>query len=192
MAAPDTTPALVRVYDLVTADLLVRVPAAVSSFGWKQPARQGTTSAHVTWLPGRSAGPNSHDSDMGEDLPARYVGQKTARHLADTKELFTVQIHAHDPTNPSDERIQYVATRTLYHIWRASIYRAALGIHTIETLMWITDKTEFRLGVTLQVVASILTPTPDDGSELLALTAIDLNLILNRTAGPVSPIVIEP
>lgn len=191
----DTSPALVRVYDLVAADLAARVPAASSSFGWRKPARQAATgTAHIDWYPGRGAGKpgQSSEDDMGEDVPARYVGQKTFRHLADTREYFTVNIHAHDPANPDDERAQYVVTRTLYHIWRACLYRAALGIHTIEKLTWLTEKNEFRLGCTLQVVVSLLCPTPDDGTEELDLTAVQLNLILGQTPGPVSPIEITP
>lgn len=183
----DATPALIRVYDLVVADLATRVPAASPSFGWRKPARQGSGTAHIDWYPGQ---PDS--GEMGADVPARYVGQRTHRHLADTQEYFTVNIHAHDPAKPDDERAQYIVTRTLYHIWRACLYRAALGIHTIEKLTWLTEKNEFRLGCTLQVVVSLLCPTPDDGTEELDLTAVQLNLILGQTPGPVSPIEITP
>lgn len=153
------TLALINLFDKSTTDLQANTAfdAIEVKFGWKEPARQKTAHAIVIWVPGNEGG------SAGKIISARYPG-RNPRPVGTLDELFTVICAAYDPTNPEDERTQYITTRMLFDEWYASVYRTAHGTFAIDSVDWVSTKLERRFGTSIRITGRIQAMIPDIAS----------------------------
>lgn len=128
-------------------------------FGWREPARRGT-SYRIVWVPG-----DDRSGELGELGPAKQPG-RNPRPLWTLDEQFTVYLEAYDPTDAENERAQYHAARLLFDAWARAIYRVARGTVRVAKPTWVTDKKVRRHGATLRVLASIDAMVPDTAYPL--------------------------
>jgi hypothetical protein len=150
--------ALEDLYSKVTARFLAdgRGPTVVyQPFGWREPAKQRTTSERIVWVPG-----DDESGELGKLGPARYPG-RNPRPLATLGELFTCYIAAQDPSDPTNEAKQYRATRLLFDEWTRALYLAARDTFTIVRSTWVLDKTQFRHGAAIRSLGAIQSMIPD-------------------------------
>ncbi len=142
--------ALEHLYDLVVARFAVEGVAIANTFGWREPFRQLGQPAKIVWVPGDPSG------DLGALKPPKYPGSNP-RPLQNLDERFHVFISGSDPSDRTNERKQYNATRLLYDIWLRAVYLAAHGTFNVSTWnsAWIIDKNERRYGAAIRVSGTI-------------------------------------
>ncbi len=146
--------ALPKLFDDVVARFASESIAVPNAFGWREPSRQLGGPTRIVWVPGDENG------SLGEVQPARQAG-RNPRPLATLAELFTVYIESANISSPENERAQYQAARELFDTWWRAVHLAARGTVAIESVTWITGKTERRFGAALRVVCTIDAMIPD-------------------------------
>jgi len=176
-ANADFTPALAQLFDDVVADLHIRQPLISQTFGWREPEKQLIQGARFDWVPGDPSG------NVGEDLPARFVGKPHVKNLADLGEVFTIYVKGHDTLAPTSERAQYTLVMALYKTLRAALYRCAHGEILVTGLEWNLDKKNLRLGCQIIVTCVLRSPVPDDTATEVSPLHVRLAAILAATAG---------
>lgn len=157
-----TTFALTGLYDAVVARFLAEGTEVPNLFGWREPSKRpasggaGTapTGTRITWVPG------DPDGDLGELGPAKQPG-RNPRPLATLAELFTVEVQAHDPSAPENERLQYEAARLLFDAWYRAVYLAAHGTFELVSTQWLNEKNQRRHGACIRAVCAINAMVPD-------------------------------
>lgn len=147
--------ALEKLYATVLVDPALVARAVPQPFGWRAAALQQAVPARIVWVPG-----DDESGDLGKLLPPKFPGQNP-RPLATLGELFTCRIAAHDPTAPTNEALQYRATRLLFDEWFRAVRLAMPGQFEILKAGWITDKNQFRYGAAIRVLGAIQSMIPD-------------------------------
>lgn len=147
--------ALEKLYGDVTAAFAADLRNVPQPFGWRATAAQQPAPERIVWIPG-----DDENGDLGKIAPPKYPG-RNPRPLATLGELFTCRISAHDPAAPTDEALQYRATRLLFDEWFRAIRRAAPGQFEILKAAWIIEKTQFRFGTAIRVLGAIQSMIPD-------------------------------
>jgi hypothetical protein len=181
-----TTYALEKLYADVQADMALHQFAGVAHyFGWREPSKQLKPIQRIQWVPG-------DDGKAGTINPARFPGIRPlgsgtmARSVQTWDELFTVYISDQDPSNRTDEFLQWSKVRALADAWIASVYRTSHGTYTIYDMRWETEKTEHRFGATLRVVGGIMSMVADLPGPLAAPVDTVANVTPRLTDPPKS------
>lgn len=165
--------ALENLYNAVVARFTAEGTVCNNVFGWRTPAQQ-VIGSRIAWVPGDPAG------NIGVNGPARNPGNNP-RSIGTLHELFQVIVSSSDPSDPTNELLQYKATRFLRDAWFRAAYIAARGTFQIQSEAWIIDKNERRFGAALRIVCEIQSMIPDepaptapvDTSAALTVDALD-------------------
>lgn len=148
--------ALEKLYADVTARFIADSRASVvQPFGWQATAAANAAAERIVWVPGDDA-----SGDLGKIAAPKYPG-RNPRPLRTLEELFTCRISAIDTTAPTNEALQYRATRLLFDEWMRAIYLAAPGQFEILKSGWIIEKTQLRYGAAIRVLGAIQSMIPD-------------------------------
>ncbi len=151
--------ALPYLFDAVVARFAAEAAAASVApvpniFGRRASAQQIATSSRIVWMPGD---PNN---SLGEYAAPKQPG-RDPRPLATLRELFTVELHASDPTKPEDELAQYQAVHELHDAWFRAVYLAARGTVVFGRPERMGGKKERQHGEAWRVVCTIDAMIPD-------------------------------
>lgn len=140
--------ALPLLHDAVVARFAADSTPCAFTFGWREPAKQGTGGPRIVTVPGDDLG------NLGEVGAPRQPG-RNPKPLAGLNELFHVVISTANLTTPEDERAQYIACRLLFDAWaRAALLHAGSMLRFIGA-SWQTDRETRRYGAALVVVCTI-------------------------------------
>jgi hypothetical protein len=140
--------ALTYLFDSVSKQFADDETHVENLFGWQAPTQKLVTGNRIAWVPG---GPTGSLGGMG---PAKMPG-RNPRPLATLHELCTVYIQGDDPREPTNERLQYAATRLIYDAWYRAIFKAYTSRVEVISADWLIEKTQFRFGTCIRAVLQL-------------------------------------
>lgn len=113
--------------------------AAPIMFGWTARTRQPGT-ARIAIVPG-----DPDKGDAGQLGAPKYPGGDS-RPLNNWAELAAVSVWSVDASDPSNEELQYVATRSLFVWFRRALQKVAKADATLGKIKWSTAPNERSFG----------------------------------------------
>lgn len=145
------------------------------SFGWREPAKLMESAPHIVWVPGDPNG------GAGTIVSPRQPGQTPARSLNDFDELFYVEFHGINRAEFENEKAQYNAAMTLFHLWWRAVYIARCARVAFVSASWLNERKERRAGATLRAICSVQCPILDtafspvvDGVAAISVEMLDV------------------
>lgn len=148
-----------QAFDDASEDIVMR-------FGWREPVKHKKKESRIVWIPG-------DQNNVGDLVAPRGLQSTEVRKLAQVNERFTIEIAGFDPTDPTNERKQYRATRDLFDLWYKTAYKIAHGTFYITSLNWNDERRELAHGFEIIAVIEIETPIFDDCYTLATAEEID-------------------
>lgn len=108
--------------------------------------------------------PGDRNGAAGSLEPPKYAGG-APRVLATFREVFHVVITAQDPSNPTDERLQYRAVSLLFDAWERACQCSMKAAFSVTAIDWDADRPQNTFGAAVRVTCQLLRPILDDAFD---------------------------